>query len=85
MELTRWLAVGAIVGALAVGVAAQGIKPAPAKQVDTFSGVMELTTGYVRRSDGTYHPGEDAFLVVVAQAFGLDDRCFTIVRSRASM
>ncbi len=33
-------------------------------------------------ADGTYHPGEDAFLVEVAQAFGLDDRCFTIVRSR---
>jgi DnaJ like chaperone protein len=33
-------------------------------------------------ADGTYHPGEDAFLTHVADAFGLDDRCFTIVRSR---
>jgi DnaJ like chaperone protein len=33
-------------------------------------------------ADGTYHPGEDAFLIQVADAFGLDDRCFNIVRSR---
>ena len=33
-------------------------------------------------ADGTYHPGEDAFLAHVADVFGLDDRCFTIVRSR---
>jgi DnaJ like chaperone protein len=33
-------------------------------------------------ADGTYHPGEDAFLTHVADAFGLDDRCFRIVRSR---
>lgn len=33
-------------------------------------------------ADGSYHPGEDAFLTHVADAFGLDDRCFRIVRSR---
>ena len=33
-------------------------------------------------ADGSYHPGEDAFLAHVADVFGLDDRCFTIVRSR---
>ncbi len=33
-------------------------------------------------ADGSYHEGEDAFLAHVAQEFGLDDRCFTIVRSR---
>jgi DnaJ like chaperone protein len=33
-------------------------------------------------ADGSYHPGEDAFLTQVAEAFGLDDRCFTIVRAR---
>ena len=33
-------------------------------------------------ADGSYHPGEDAFLTHVAEEFGLDDRCFTIVRSR---
>ena len=33
-------------------------------------------------ADGTYHPGEDAFLTHVADAFGLDEACFRIVRSR---
>jgi DnaJ like chaperone protein len=33
-------------------------------------------------ADGTYHDGEDAFLVQVAEVFGLDDACFHIVRSR---
>jgi DnaJ like chaperone protein len=33
-------------------------------------------------ADGAYHPGEDAFLTEVAEAFGLDEACFRIVRSR---
>ena len=33
-------------------------------------------------ADGSYHAGEDAFLTEVADAFGLDDRCFRIVRAR---
>jgi DnaJ like chaperone protein len=33
-------------------------------------------------ADGAYHPGEDAFLTGVAEAFGLDEACFRIVRSR---
>jgi DnaJ like chaperone protein len=33
-------------------------------------------------ADGSYHAGEDAFLAHVADAFGLDDGCFRIVRSR---
>jgi DnaJ like chaperone protein len=33
-------------------------------------------------ADGTYHEGEDAFLTHVANEFGLDERCFNIVRSR---
>lgn len=33
-------------------------------------------------ADGSYHPGEDAFLTHVADEFGLDERCFNIVRSR---
>ena len=33
-------------------------------------------------ADGTYHDGEDAFLSHVADAFGLDEPCFTTVRSR---
>lgn len=33
-------------------------------------------------ADGSYHPGEDAFLAHVADEFGLDDACFRTVRSR---
>jgi DnaJ like chaperone protein len=33
-------------------------------------------------ADGSYHEGEDAFLTDVANAFGLDERCFRIVRAR---
>ena len=33
-------------------------------------------------ADGTYHAGEDAFLAHVAGEFGLDERCFRIVRAR---
>jgi len=33
-------------------------------------------------ADGSYHAGEDAFLAHVADEFGLDAGCFTIVRSR---
>jgi DnaJ like chaperone protein len=33
-------------------------------------------------ADGSYHAGEDSFLAHVAEEFGLDERCFNIVRSR---
>ncbi len=33
-------------------------------------------------ADGSYHAGEDAFLTEVADVFGLDARCFRIVRAR---
>jgi DnaJ like chaperone protein len=33
-------------------------------------------------ADGSYHPGEDAFLAHVAEEFGVDEGCFRIVRSR---
>lgn len=33
-------------------------------------------------ADGSYHPGEDAFLAHVAGVFGLDERCFRAVRAR---
>lgn len=33
-------------------------------------------------ADGSYHPGEDAFLAHVADEFGLDEACFRIVRTR---
>ncbi|MFE3838621.1 TerB family tellurite resistance protein [Pseudogemmobacter sonorensis] len=33
-------------------------------------------------ADGSYHPGEDAFLAHVAGIFGLDEPCFRAVRAR---
>lgn len=33
-------------------------------------------------ADGSYHPGEDAFLAHVADIFGLDEGCFRAVRAR---
>ena len=33
-------------------------------------------------ADGSYHPGEDAFLAHVADEFGLDEPCFRTVRTR---
>lgn len=33
-------------------------------------------------ADGSYHPGEDAFLQHVAEIFGLDESCFRAVRAR---
>lgn len=36
----------------------------------------------VALADGSYHPGEDAFLAHVAEIFGLDDGCFRAVRAR---
>ncbi|OYW58051.1 MAG: molecular chaperone DjlA [Rhodobacterales bacterium 32-66-7] len=33
-------------------------------------------------ADGSYHAGEDSFLAHVADAFGVDEGCFRIVRSR---
>ena len=33
-------------------------------------------------ADGSYHPGEDAFLAHVAGIFGLDEACFRAVRAR---
>jgi DnaJ like chaperone protein len=33
-------------------------------------------------ADGSYHAGEDAFLAHVADAFGLDEACFRVVRAR---
>jgi DnaJ like chaperone protein len=36
----------------------------------------------VALADGSYHPGEDAFLAHVAGIFGLDEDCFRAVRAR---
>ncbi len=36
----------------------------------------------IAMADGKYHPREDDFLAQVAQIFGLDGRCFSLVRAR---
>lgn len=36
----------------------------------------------IAMADGGYHPQEDAFLAEVARIFGLDDRCFRVMRAR---
>ena len=36
----------------------------------------------IAMSDGQYHPAEDAFLAEVARIFGLDARCYGVVRAR---
>jgi DnaJ like chaperone protein len=45
--------------------------------IDLLEGLFQVAL-----ADGSYHPGEDEFLAHVAQIFGLDDRCFRIIRSR---
>lgn len=46
--------------------------------------LIDLLEGlfHIAMADGDYHAGEDAFLADVAQIFGLDERCFTLMRSR---
>jgi DnaJ like chaperone protein len=39
---------------------------------------------YIAAADGTYHPGEDAFLSRVAEIFGLDEAMFRRMRARHS-
>lgn len=45
--------------------------------VDLLEGLFTIAM-----SDGHYHPGEDEFLAEVARIFGLDGRCYRVVRSR---
>lgn len=45
--------------------------------IDLLEGLFQIAM-----SDGTYHPREDAFLAEVARIFGLDERCYRLVRSR---
>lgn len=45
--------------------------------IDLLEGLFQIAL-----ADGTYHPGEDAFLAHVAQEFGLSEPCFRIVRAR---
>jgi len=45
--------------------------------IDILEGLFQIAM-----SDGKYHPAEDAFLTEVARIFGLDDRCFRVLRGR---
>ncbi len=45
--------------------------------IDILEGLFQ-----VAMSDGAYHPAEDAFLAEVARIFGLDERCFSVLRGR---
>ena len=46
--------------------------------------LIDLLEGlfHIAMADGGYHPAEDAFLADVARIFGLDRRCFTLMRAR---
>ena len=45
--------------------------------VDVLEALFQIAV-----ADGSYHPGEDAFLAHVADEFGLDEGCFRTVRAR---
>ncbi len=45
--------------------------------IDLLEGLFQIAM-----SDGKYHPREDEFLAEVARIFGLDDRCFRVIRAR---
>ena len=51
---------------------------------DGHQALYDLIEGlfHIALADGTYHPGEDAFLQRVAQIFGIDDSSFRRLRSR---
>ena len=45
--------------------------------IDILEGLFQIAM-----ADGEYHPAEDHFLREVARIFGLDDRCFRVLRGR---
>ncbi len=45
--------------------------------IDLLEGLFAIAM-----ADGAYHPHEDIFLAEVARIFGLDDRCYRVVRAR---
>jgi DnaJ like chaperone protein len=45
--------------------------------IDILEGLFQIAM-----ADGRYHPAEDAFLSEVARIFGLDERCFRVLRGR---
>ena len=46
--------------------------------------LIDLLEGlfHIAMADGAYHPAEEMFLAEVARIFGLDDRCYRILRGR---
>ncbi|MCW1920502.1 molecular chaperone DjiA [Rhodobacter sp. KR11] len=46
--------------------------------------LIDLMEGlfHIALADGSFHPGEEAFLTEVARIFGLDQRCFAALRAR---
>jgi DnaJ like chaperone protein len=46
--------------------------------------LIDLLEGlfYIAMADGSYHPAEEVYLAEVARIFGLDDRCYAILRAR---
>jgi DnaJ like chaperone protein len=46
--------------------------------------LIDLLEGlfHIAMADGAYHPAEEVFLAEVARIFGLDERCFRILRAR---
>lgn len=45
--------------------------------VDVLDGLFQIAV-----ADGDFHPGEDEFLSKVAAIFGLDQRCYNLMRAR---
>ncbi len=45
--------------------------------IDILEGLFQIAM-----ADARYHPAEDAFLAEVARIFGLDERCFRVLRGR---
>ena len=70
--------------AYARGVAALFNSTGAALCADDRNVLIDLLEGLfqIAMSDGKYHPREDAFLAQVAQTFGLDDRCYRVLRAR---
>jgi len=51
---------------------------------DDRNTLIDLLEGlfHIAMADGSFHPGEDAFLAEVAGIFGLDERCYRTMRAR---
>jgi DnaJ like chaperone protein len=45
--------------------------------IDVLDGLFQIAI-----ADGSFHPGEDEFLSKVAAIFGLDQRCYNLMRAR---